>query len=329
MNLEIQKIPVPKGYIHPDPPSPILPKHEFTIGIIAPKGAGKTTMIINMLKFYKNYFNTILIFSPTVKSDEKWDHLKKQKLTVPNTPLKAILKKMIEKNKKIKGLVERSVGNASELQDIVDKIESHTPEIAEEHFFDDYDDDVFMAIMKEQKAMVEFLHEHDYPKYLADRLLVIFDDLVGSDLFKSKFFRGFNTRHRHYSASVMMVSQGYKEIQKTIRTQWSCLITFEIGNEKEIFVIYEEYSMGLGFKEWLEVYRHCTDAEHDFMFINFQKPKKERIMRNFQEIVGYNRDPAIEVVKRKYKYDAESNFEKRQKLETDEEPRKSKRQKTT
>ena len=91
------------------------------------------------------------------------------------------------------------------------------------------------------------------------------------------------------------------------------MLAYEIGNDQEVFVIYEEYSMGLNFKEWLEVYRHCTEADYSFMFINFQKPKKDRIMKNFQEVVRYNRDPVVEVAKRKSKFDAESNFEKRQK----------------
>ena len=51
---------------HPEPPNNILPKHEFTMGIIAPKGAGKTTLIANLLYFYKGYFNNIYVFSPTV-----------------------------------------------------------------------------------------------------------------------------------------------------------------------------------------------------------------------------------------------------------------------
>lgn len=220
---------------------------------------------------------------------------------------------MVDKNKKVKGIVERVDGNASELQKIVDKIEEHTPEIGEDNFYEDYNDEEFQSLMKEQDDMIAFLKKHDYPKFLADRILIIFDDLVGSDLFKSKFFKGFNTRHRHYSVSCIMVTQSYKEIAKTIRTQWSGLLAYEIGNDQEVFVIYEEYSMGLNFKEWLEVYRHCTGEDYSFMFINFQKPKKERIMKNFQEVVRYERDPVVEVAKRKAKFDAETNFEKRTK----------------
>lgn len=74
-SLTVKPVPVPQSAHHPPPPNgaDILPNHEFTYGIIAPKGSGKTTVICNLLKFYKGYFHTILIFSPTVASDEKWD----------------------------------------------------------------------------------------------------------------------------------------------------------------------------------------------------------------------------------------------------------------
>jgi hypothetical protein len=78
-----------------------------------------------------------------------------------------------------------------------------------------------------------------------------------------------------------MVSQGYKEIPKTIRTNWTCLIVFEIGNEREVQVIYEEYAMGLKSDDWLELYKHATEEDHSFLFINFQKPKRMRMMKNF------------------------------------------------
>ena len=285
--LLISEIKVPAGYTHPEAPNIALPKHEFTMGIIAPKGCGKTTTICNMLQFYKGYFNTILVFSPTVESDEKWDVVKKQILTIPNNPLKAFLQSLINRDlKKKNGIVERPAGKDSEYQSIVDKLGEHTGYIREEDFYDDYDDGVFEELMEEQRSMIRLLKSHDQPKYLANRILVIFDDLVGSTLFKSQYFRGFNTRHRHYGVSVMMVSQGYKEIPKTIRTNWTALMVFEIGNEREVYVIYEEFSMGLSYKDWLEVYRYCTKEEYAFMFINFQRKRPERIMRNFSEYVN-------------------------------------------
>lgn len=71
--IVVKAIPTPLGCEHPEPPHDVLAKHEFSMGIIAPKGSGKTTLICNMLGFYKGYFHTIYIFSPTLKNDEKWN----------------------------------------------------------------------------------------------------------------------------------------------------------------------------------------------------------------------------------------------------------------
>jgi len=70
--LKIKAIPTPKGSDHKPCKYPELPQHEFTLGIIAPKGSGKTTTIINLLRMYKGYFHQILIMSPTIGCDNKW-----------------------------------------------------------------------------------------------------------------------------------------------------------------------------------------------------------------------------------------------------------------
>jgi hypothetical protein len=283
--LIVKPVPVPSQYKHPLPSNDVLPTHEFTMGLIAPKGAGKTTTICNLLNFYRNYFHTILIFSPTIDSDEKWDWVKEQKLLIENKPLKAWIKMMASKQDDDQQVVQgRKIDTA--LQGLVNREEDFSPIIPEEHYHNDYNEEVFMEIMEEQMNLIRLLKKYKQPKYLANRILIVFDDLVGSSLFsgkRSSYFKGVNTRHRHYSSSFIMVSQGYKEIPKTIRTNWTCLIVFEIGNEKEVEVIYEEWPMGLKRDDWMELYQYATAGDHSFLYINFQKPKRLRLMKNFEE----------------------------------------------
>lgn len=270
--LLVKKVPVPPT-AHPNPPHPALMKHEFTAGLIAPKGAGKTTVICNLLGFYRNYFHTILVFSPTIDSDEKWDWVKSQKLLKENVELDMFIKES-QPNSISSGIVARK--------------KEFDARIPEEHFFLEYNEERFVQIMEEQKEMISMLKRKGKTKYLANRILAIFDDLVGSALFsgtRNSYFKGINTRHRHFSASLLMVSQGYKEIPKTVRTNWSVLIVFEIGNEKEVLVIYEEFAMGYKHEDWMEIYKYATEGDHDFLYINFQRPKQLRMMKNFTEII--------------------------------------------
>jgi hypothetical protein len=82
-----------------------------------------------------------------------------------------------------------------------------------------------------------------------------------------------------------MVSQGYKEIPKTIRTNWTALILFEIANDKEVLVIYEENTMGYKKDEWLEMFRHATKDDYSFMYLNSKKPRELRCMKNFDKVL--------------------------------------------
>lgn len=74
-----QVLPVPEK---PDPlvdsinrhlPVP-LPHLHFICQMIAPRGSGKTTVLINFLqRFYYKIFDEVYVVSPTLKNDSKWD----------------------------------------------------------------------------------------------------------------------------------------------------------------------------------------------------------------------------------------------------------------
>lgn len=56
-------------------PHPNLLKTPFSLLLVSKKGSGKTTTIHNLLVWYKNYFDKIFIFSPTINMDLKWGKL--------------------------------------------------------------------------------------------------------------------------------------------------------------------------------------------------------------------------------------------------------------
>lgn len=292
--LIVKEIPVDLSAFHPKGPSEILPKHEFSMGLIAPKGSGKTTLLVNLLMYYKQYFHTIVIFSPTVKNDDKWSYVKKQPLLAENISLKKFLKSLERKKEKAAFVANRPINTPIEGTNVdvvtghVDQKDKFNPQIPEDCFIDEYNEDDLKNILMEQQKMIDFLEANGKSKHLANRMLLIFDDLVGSGLFNSSRanpFKKLNTNHRHYSISILEVSQAYKEIPKTVRTNFTCLILFRIFNAKEVEAIYEEYPMNLKRDEWMQVYNFCTDGQHDFLFYDITKPSKMRIMKNFSKYV--------------------------------------------
>jgi hypothetical protein len=300
--LKVQEI---KGIGCQHPPAPdVLLRHEFTLGLIAPKGAGKTTLILNLLRFYKNYFHRIIVFSPTCRQDDKWETLKKESLLLKNEPLEKFMEKIKKEPPAKRKKEERGFDRDSIFADIIqvphkktdtrelyyegrEKKERFTGKIKDEDFLEEYTPLDLQKILDEQQTTIHLLEGHGKSKHMADRILFVFDDLVGSNLFTQKrqdVFRGFNTRHRHFSASMLIVTQAYKEIPKTVRTQFSGLILFRIPNQKEILVIYEENPADMSYKQWMQAYHQATDEPYSFMFINYQ-PNPTLVMKNFDTVL--------------------------------------------
>lgn len=165
-----------------------------------------------------------------------------------------------------------------------------SPYIKDEHYLDTYSQETLAEILDEQQRLIDKLKKLGKTKHLADKILIIFDDLVGSTLFsdhRGNPFKKLNTNHRHYSISMLEVTQAYKELPKTVRTQLSALIVFEIPNDKEVEVIYEENPMHLKKPQWIEMYEYATKGDHDFLYLNYQKPRHMRAMRNFEEYLYF------------------------------------------
>ena len=56
----------------------LIPNHPSRTAFIGPSGSGKTNLLISFLvkrQFYKNYFDQIIVFSLTYKSDDNYKKL--------------------------------------------------------------------------------------------------------------------------------------------------------------------------------------------------------------------------------------------------------------
>lgn len=286
-SLAIVPIKPKHSYEHPKVSHPVLPQHEFSMLIVAPKGSGKTNLICNLLlNHYKGYFHQILVCSPTVENDPKWEVVKATKgLLVENKQLNRILGEKIYNGKKpIPKVVHKSEGEAiDEMKEGDDnKFDGRIPESA---FFTDMDE--LPQRLEKQNETMRKLRELGYEeraKYLIDRILVIEDDQAG-------LYKGGNNnnkqvnlvfKHRHYGCSLIKVTQAYKAIPKSIRTNMNALVCFEIPNQAELDVIYEEWPMYLKYDDWMKMFEFATQDNFSFIYMNNHFKKGERVYKNFE-----------------------------------------------
>lgn len=288
LDLKIDSIECKNQKKHPSSYHAILPQHEFSMLIVAPKGSGKTNLLCNLiLKHYKGYFHRVIVCSPTVNNDDKWDIVKKSKNVLAENTRKDIQSKLKTKCQKV-------VFHGKDSPE--KKFEGIIPE---EDFISSLDD--LPIKLKEQNDDIKRLSKtHEHAKFSADRILIIMDDQSGN--FKGGVNNNpminFVARHRHYCASVIIVAQAYKTIPKTIRTNMNCLILFEIPNVKELGCIYEENPEGMRYADWQCLYTHATKEPFSFLYTNNKFPKGERVYKRFETMLTICNDIDASSLKR-------------------------------
>lgn len=161
--LKIIPIKAKNGFCHPDVRHSVLPQHEFSMLIVAPKGSGKTNFICNLLlNHYKGYFHNVLICSPTIDNDEKWDIIKDtDHILKENKKLKKIqkqnLKKEDESKKDIPIVVHQSKKSTYKDQEESKKKKKFHGKIPEENFFSSLEE--VPHRIAEQQGVIQELRE--------------------------------------------------------------------------------------------------------------------------------------------------------------------------
>lgn len=280
-------------YEHPDPKFSHLPKHEFATLFIAPPAQGKTNLICNLLtNHYKGYFHDIHVVSTTVNDDPKWDVVQATRhLLVENKKIKDYDNEAPSKYKErdMPIVVFESEGlRRRDASAFTREEKKFNGKIPQENFYGDIN--ILLERMNQKEKQIERIaidHGKDKAKEVTDRSLVVLDDQVGN--FKGgntrNPFLNFITRHRHYNASIILVTQAFRAIPKAIRTCFLSQIMFHIPNESELNALYEELPYDMGKNEWLEKYRAATDAKHGFLYLNANNPIGKQVYKNFETLL--------------------------------------------
>lgn len=53
--------------------------------------------------------------------------------------------------------------------------------------------------------------------------------------------------------------------------------------------------MGYKVKDWLEMFKHATNDDYSFMYLNAKKPKHLRIMKNFDKVLFHQQEEREEL----------------------------------
>lgn len=148
--------------------------------------------------------------------------------------------------------------------------------------------DLLLEQLQKEQSLAE---EEDRKK-----ILVIFDDMVGM-IEKMPKLQQLSTKFRHYSMSIISVSQSYRRIPLTMRNCWTAIIVFDLKNEKEFEKISDEFTGSIPNSEAL--IQQIVKKRFDFFYFNIER---QQLYHNFEKLI-WSRDenemtnPVIEPVK--------------------------------
>lgn len=199
-------------------------QHPFSCLITAPRGSGKSNLVVNLLNrkdLLRNTFDEIYYFSPTIHLDKTLEHLDNKK----------IYKDDEVNDKKLDNLLE-SVKDDEDRQ----------------------------------------------------KILVVLDDCIDvinnkkSSAFNKIFFKG-----RHFSVSVIVITQKYRAVNPLIRQNALLHIMFRPNNNQELNSIISELNNKKYPEDKLRDIFDKYTQDYDFIIYNIAKSKIYHIFKEIEK----------------------------------------------
>ena len=226
-----ETIPCPYGEPFADLPTSFL--------LAAPTASGKTMIILNLfLRYYRDMFARIFMFSPSIKLDQQY------------APLRKLLDKMTDQEKEptyFEDLDQSALGRIlDEQRRIVEECKKRkhpAPHIA--ICLDD----------------------------LADRGDILQKRQGGTS--GGSWLVTLATRGRHMNITWIVSSQVLNLVGAVIRKNVRCLCTWRLRNHKEVETLCEELSGVYDKNTLMEMYREATAEPYSFMFVRLDAKTRE------------------------------------------------------
>lgn len=269
---------------------PTMCQPPFLCGLFGERGAGKTTAMMQMLRWYDHYkaFDHITIYSPTYEKDPKWEAL------LDHGKLNAKIE-MVQKFT-YEHFENRLREMDSALNDYTEWLQALKAwkKFKKHHFKEDAltEEELLRLWTYDFQDPAESLAAQDRYKNGRPSFLMVFDDHSGNKDIYRQDCRGpvgmFVLRHRHYSCSIMFLSQSYRNgVPTNMRINLSMLIMFSCKSDKIRFMISEEMCSFVTPEQFVDMWKYATEGEeHGFFLVQYDMKKPEwRFRKNFHELI--------------------------------------------
>ena len=234
-------------------------KPHMTFMISGKPGSGKSTALIRMLKAYcdAGVFQKVILISPTAAYDAKYKML----------PLTEIHEDYSDSL--LNEIMEEQKADIDEFKQIEE------------------DTKIYNKFMRNRKMTKKELlrlytmlnpmtEEFEKPVQTYDKMpytAIILDDLGGTPAFKNgnNFLNSIVCKSRHYLTNFFVCVQHPYQCPRALRSQCSHVMLFATNDKKLLEELAKENCAHLTPEEFVQLFKHATKGQHDFMLCDFKK----------------------------------------------------------
>ena len=113
-----------------------------------------------------------------------------------------------------------------------------------------------------------------------NKILIVFDDMIAVMINNKKlnsivtelFIRG-----RKLNISLIFITQSYFKVPKDFRNNSTHFFVMKIQNKRELMQIAINHSSDINTKDFIEIYRKCTDKPYSFLVIDTTLPSNNSL----------------------------------------------------
>ena len=278
-----------KAFTIKTPPS--LPPLHGVFMLCAKRGSGKSTVVENLIRMYKDYgsFHRIILLSPTYYSNEElWkNHINEEDIFEGE---KGDVAKIIK-------LIEEEMDEYEDYIEMKKKWKELMKKVDHDADINDETDSELLEFFNVQSGKLEPpTHKYNGEK---PSIAIICDDLQNSAIMKGSELSNLVIKHRHVAkgcgCSIFIPVQNYKArsggIDKAIRGNATCLLLWKTQNNSELKSIAEEVGGEIDEEKFYELYNYCIQDKYGFMMIDFN-PKDSHpspFRKNLNEFLIYKK----------------------------------------
>ena len=137
--------------------------------------------------------------------------------------------------------------------------------------------------LNDPKAFIEYSNDiHDLYKNInnynsnkENKVMIVFDDII-ADMISNKKLDSIVTelfiRCRKLNTSLVFIGQSYFKVPKDVRNNSTHFFIMKIPNKRELQQIATNHSFDVNTKDFIKIYRKCTDKPYSFLIIDTTLP---------------------------------------------------------